>query len=93
MTITNKNNYSKEEICMNEHIMEPMVHKPKRPVPPHERKGFISIQFDDDDWSVFNEAFGDEDTAAAAVDIIHGAPSEIQVLVAQLLKMIEKEAA
>lgn len=84
-----KDNYAKEEIHMNEH----MVHRPKHPVPPHERKGMITLQFDEGDWKVFKEAFGDEDTAAAAVEIVHGAPPEIQILVAQVLDMIEKEVA
>jgi hypothetical protein len=83
-----KDNHVKEEIRMNEH----MTHKLKQPVPPHERKGMIVLQFEEGDWKVFKEAFGDEDTAAAAVEIVHSAPPEIQILVAQVLDMIEKEA-
>lgn len=89
IAIAKKDNHAKEEIYMNEH----MVHRPKHPVPPHERKGMITLQFDESDWKIFQEAFGDEDTAAAAVEIVHGAPPEIQVLVAQVLNMIEKEVA
>lgn len=84
-----KDNHAKEEIRMNEQ----MAHRPKHPVPPHVRKGMITLQFDEDDWKVFKEAFGDEDTAAAAVEIVHGAPPEIQILAAQVLNMIEKEVA
>ena len=53
----------------------------------------ITLQLDDSDWQVFKDVFGDEDTAAAAVEIVHGAPPEIQILVAQVLDMIEKEVA
>lgn len=84
-----KDGHAKEEIRMNEY----MAHRPKHPVPPHERKGMISLQFDENDWKVFKDAFGDEDTAAAAVEIVYGAPPEIQILVAQVLGMIEKEVA
>ena len=84
-----KDSYAKEEIRMNEH----MIHRSMHPVPPHERKGMISLYFDENDWKVFKDAFGDEDTAVAAVEIVHGAPPEIQILVAQVLGMIEKEVA
>ena len=57
-------------------------------------KGMISIQFDERDWGgVFKDAFGNEDEANAAIGIVHGAPPEIQILVAQLLTQIEKEVA
>ena len=83
----------KAERSMNEHKVEHSAHGLKHPVPPHERKGMISIQFDDTDWGVFKDAFGNEDEANAAIGIIHGAPPEIQILVAQLLTQIEKEVA
>lgn len=86
-------NHVKGEKSMNEHIMEQIAHRPKHPVPPHERKGMLTIQFDDKDWDVFRAAFGNDDEAAAAVGIIYSAPPEIQILVAQLLTQIEKEAA
>lgn len=80
----------KEEICMNEHIVQPTELRPRHHIPPHERRGMISIEFEERDWDVLNEVFGDEDTAAAAVDIIHNAPPEIQILAAQIIKMIEE---
>lgn len=86
-------NQVKEDISMKEHMKGTMIRKPGHPVPPHERKGMITIQFDDRDRNVFTEVFGDEDTASAAADIIHGAPPEIQILAVQVLKMIEKEEA
>ena len=64
------------------------------PVLPHERrKEMVTIQFDDKDWAVFKEVFGGEDTATAAMDIICGAPPEIQNLAVQVHKMISEEAA
>ena len=93
MKIESMNNSSQEDIRMKEHMRGLMVGRPGHPVPPHERKGMITLQFDDKDWEVFTEVFGDEDTASAAADIIHGAPPEIQILAAQILKMIEKEEA
>ena len=83
----------KEEVRMNEHKTEHFAHDHKHPVPPHERRGILSIQFDETDWGVFKNAFGNEDEANAAIGIIHGAPPEIQILVAQLLIQIEKEGA
>ncbi len=83
----------KEERSMYEHKVDYLVHSHKHPVPPHERKGMISIQFDERDWEVFMDAFGSEDEANAAIGIIYGAPPEIQILVAQLLTQIEREVA
>lgn len=85
--------HAKEERSMNEHKAEHFAHGHGHPVPPHERKGMISVQFDETDWGVFKDAFGNEDEANAAIGIIHGAPPEIQILVAQLLTQIEKEVA
>lgn len=73
-----------------------MMHEHKLPlghnIPPHERKAMLHIEFDENDWTLLKEAFGDEDTAAAAVDIIRGAPLEVQILAVQLINII-KEAA
>ena len=85
--------HAKEERSMNEHKVGYFTHGFKHPVPPHERKDMISIQFDETDWGVFKTVFGNEDEANAAIGIIHGAPPEIQILVAQLLMQIEKEVA
>lgn len=42
--------HAKEERSMNEHKAEHFAHGHRHPVPPHERKGMISIQFDERDW-------------------------------------------
>ncbi len=85
--------HAKEERNMNKHKVEHFAHGRKHAVPIHERKGMISIQFDEKDWNVFKNAFGNEDEANAAIGIIYGAPPEIQILVVQLLTQIEKEVA
>ncbi len=84
--------HAKEKhIMMREDKMGPGAPGHRHPMPPHERKGTISIQFDETDWQVFMDIFGNEDEANAAIGIIHGAPPEIQILAAQLLTLIEKE--
>lgn len=64
---------------------------PMPPPPPHMRRQMAQVHFEDRDLEVFREAFGDEDTAAAAVEILCAAPPEIQILAYQILHMIEKE--
>lgn len=86
----------KEELYMREHtdkgfhFMRQM--EPKRIMPPHERRNMLQLEFDEEDWNVFKEAFGDEDTAEAAIEIIYSAPPEIQILAIQILNMIEEES-
>lgn len=62
-------------------------------VPPHERKSLMRVEFDDNDWSILQEVFGDTDSAFAAASIILESPPEIQILAAQIIAMIQKEAA
>lgn len=63
---------------------------PERHILPHERKALMHVEFDKKDWELLKDIFGDEDTAAAAAQIVREAPPEIQVLVIQLLNMIEE---
>jgi len=74
----------------------PMLHEPKllfrHNIPPHERKSMLHIEFDDNDWALLKEVFGDEDTAVAAVEIIRDAPPEIQILAVQLINIIKEVA-
>ena len=72
-----------------------IMHKhsgPGRHTPPQERKALLHVEFDEDDWSLLKEVFGDEDTAVAAAEIIMEAPPEIQILVIQLMNIIEEVA-
>lgn len=81
-----RNHEGKERMHMHEHV----VRGPKEPIPPHARKDMISLQFDEQDWTVLNEVLGNEDTVSAAIDIIHDAPPEIKIVIAMLLHMLEK---
>lgn len=62
----------------------------QRPMPPHERKALLRIEFDESDLKLLQEVFGDEDTAGAAMEIINEAPPEIQILAIQLINLIEE---
>lgn len=64
--------------------------RPGRPLPPNERKTFMRIEFDEADWKLLKEVFGDEDTAIAAAEIIKKAPPEIQILTIQIMDIIEE---
>lgn len=66
------------------------AHHPGPGVPPHVRRSMFRIEFDEMDQAAFQEVFGDEDTAAAAMSILYNAPPEIQVLALQLLHTIEE---
>lgn len=63
-----------------------------RHMPPHERKALMHIEFDEEDWNLMQEIFGDEDTTIAAVTIIKEAPPEVQILAVQLLDLIKEVA-
>lgn len=72
-----------------------MMHEhraPGRHIPPHERKALMHVEFDEADWALLKEVFGDEDTALAAAEIIKEAPPEIQILAVQLMNIIEEVA-
>lgn len=73
------------------HMMK--AHKPLgKHIPPHERKALIHIDFSDNDMMLFKHIYGDEDEAAAAVQVLMEAPPEIQILAAQLISLIEEVA-
>ncbi len=72
-----------------------MMHEHKGPahhIPPHERKAMVRVEYDEQDWSLMKDIFGDEDTAAAAAAIIREAPPEIQILAVQLINFIKEVA-
>ena len=64
----------------------------ERHILPHERKSIIYVEYDEQDWVLLKEIFGDEDTTAAAVTIIREAPPEIQILAVQLINIIKEVA-
>lgn len=65
---------------------------PGRHIPPHERRGLMHVEFSEEDRCLLEKVFGDEDTAAAAEEIIREAPPEIQILAIQLMNIIEEVA-
>ena len=72
-----------------------MIHEHRGPVhhiPPHERKAIVRLEYDEQDWSLMKDIFGDEDTAAAVATIIREAPPEIQILAVQLINVIKEVA-
>lgn len=78
-----------QDIAQHRRSLEALWHSAP-PVPPHMRRQMLHIVFEDKDVAVFQEVFGDEDTAVAAMDILCGAPPEIQILALQILHMIER---
>lgn len=82
----------------NEKALEGGIHMmrehrgPGRHIPPHERKALMHVEFDESDWTLLKEVFGDDDTALAASEIIREAPPEIQILAIQLMNIIEEVA-
>jgi hypothetical protein len=80
----------------NEKALEGGIHMmhehrgPGRHIPPHERKALMHVEFDEADWTLLKEVFGDDDTALAASEIIREAPPEIQILAIQLMNIIEE---
>ena len=58
------------------------------PIPPHERKPLMRLEYTEADWNLLLDVFEDEDTAMAALKIIRDAPPEIQILAVQLMNLI-----
>lgn len=84
MDMKNERFWERGSHMMHEH------REPGRHIPPHERKSLIHIEFDEVDWALLKEVFGDEDTVRAAAEIIQEAPPEIQILAIQLINIIEE---
>ena len=82
-------NTSKEHEIKGDVRMEHEHRMPLRPVPPHERKKMVHIEFDENDWMLLKEVFGDDDTTAAGIETIMDAPPEIQILAAQLINILK----
>ena len=73
------------ETPMHKHLRKPPHH-----LPPHQKEQLVHIEFEEKDWIVLKEIFGDEDTTLAAAQIIEDAPIEMQILANQLLNMIKE---
>ena len=92
-TMHNVQNENREERI---HMMRDFIapHKPehhlhgyRHPIPPHERRDMIYVEFDQQGEEVLGEMFGSEEEADIAINILHCAPPETQLLVLQLLKV------
>ena len=86
----------------NDRVLEGGIHMihehrgPERPIPPHERKALMYIEFDETDWVLLKKILISYESAvilaSAAAKTIMGAPPEIQVLAAQLMNIIGEVA-
>lgn len=97
MKIYSNNHYEKNGEggidMIHEHKRGDRPVPPQRPLPPHERKALIHVEFDEKNLALLKRVFEDEDTAEAAAEIIQEAPPEIQILAIQLINLIEEEVA
>lgn len=59
-------------------------------LPPHERRSLIHIDFTDADIAIFQQIYGNEDEAMAAMQVLLDAPPEIQILATQLIDIIQE---
>lgn len=57
------------------------------PIPPHERKNMIYVDFDKECEETLSKMFGSDEEAEIAINILHCAPPEQQVVALQLLRM------
>lgn len=57
---------------------------------PHERKNMFRVEFDEIDYEVFKDVYGDEDTVITEMRKIYDAPPEVQGLVYQILSLIKE---
>lgn len=91
--ITDKSDREERLRMMRENIAEcrPEPHSPgprhPHPIPPHERKDMVFVEFDEDCENLFKDITGSEEEAEVAMEILHCAPPELQVIAVQLLKM------
>ena len=67
-----------------------LPHPGNDPIPPHMRKAFIHLEFNEADWDLFQSIYKDEDEATAALQVLLDAPPEIQILAVQLIELIEE---
>ena len=72
--------------------MMPARRGPGALIPPHERKALMRLECTEADWNLLLDVFEDEDTAMAALNIIQGAPPEIQILAVQLMNLTQEVA-
>ena len=69
------------------HVLDPHGPGHRHPIPPHERRNMIYVEFDEDSVDAMREMFGSEEEAEIAISILHNAPPEQQVLALQHLRL------
>jgi hypothetical protein len=69
------------------HEIEPHGSGPRHLIPSHERKSMIYVEFDKDCEEELFKIFGSEEEAEIAINILHCAPPEQQVIALQILRM------
>lgn len=77
----------RERLHMFEEQFGPHGPGHRHPIPPHERRNMIYVEFNEKNEEIMREMFGAADAADAAISIIHNAPPEIQILALQVLRM------
>lgn len=91
MNNTSRNNIQDEVREERLHMMRGPIapHEPghRHPIPPHERKNMIYVEFDKESEEALSKMFGSEEEAEIAINILHFAPPEQQVVALQLLRM------
>lgn len=76
---------AKRHITPLETESERMRHR--HPIPPHERKNMIYVEFDEESKDTLTEMFGNEEEAEVAINMLHCAPPEQQIVAIQLLRL------
>jgi hypothetical protein len=72
---------------------EEAVHRgPHGDVPPHIRKEFVSIEYEEDDEDAFIKVFKDVDSARSNMAILMAehVPPEVKIVAAQLLDIVKE---
>lgn len=75
----------REEFESQKSELHGVGHRPH--IPPHERKNMIYVEFDESSEDALKNMFGSKEDAEIAINILHCAPPEQQVIALQLLRM------
>lgn len=58
-----------------------------QPIPPHERRNMLYVEFNEKCEEILREMLGSEEEAEVAINILHCAPPEQQIIALQILRM------
>lgn len=79
-----------KEVTMNANTLAPPHGPEHHPIPPHQRRNLLYVEFDEQDKTVLEMVFGDPDSAYAAMRAFYKAPPEQQIITIQILMQIEE---